>query len=102
MEVQKLNAEKKELEAALQDLMSQEDQDKRELSRIRGVLQDEKRTSDTISKKMMVNEWMRENSCERLHVIHNTYVRMYVHMSTHGHIRYGSKKTKRYQIKVTC
>ena len=59
--MQKLNAEKKELEAALQDLSSQEDQDKRELSRIRGILQDEKRKSDTISKKMMVNEGMREN-----------------------------------------
>ena len=53
-EIQTLKAEKQELEASLSGLTSQEDQDKRELQRIRGVVQNEKRKADSLTKKLVV------------------------------------------------
>ena len=53
-EIQKFTAEKQEMEVSLQGISSQEDQDKRELARIRGILQDEKRRIDILTKKSLV------------------------------------------------
>jgi chromosome segregation ATPase len=52
-EIQKFTAEKQEMEVSLQGISSQEDQDKRELARIRGILQDEKRRIDILTKKSL-------------------------------------------------